>query len=139
MASSEKRSGAAKPNGSLTEVGRYSKVLRAATSVTSTCSAVSRRRARAPSRAPGPPPTIRTRFGRSEGMSGTYGRVRRAPSVRHCNGSVAFPQDGRGFRLAPDEAVIQRVAHELGAGGAAQLLLDMRPVRLDRAGGEEEL
>ena len=38
-----------------------------------------------------------------------------------------------------DEAVLERVAHELGAGGAAQLLLDVRAVGLDRARGEEEL
>src|SRR4051812_41664448 len=38
-----------------------------------------------------------------------------------------------------DEAVFERVADELRAGAAAQLLLDVRAVRLDGAGGQEEL
>ena len=38
-----------------------------------------------------------------------------------------------------DELVLERVADELGARGAAQLLLDVRAVGLDRARGEEQL
>ena len=37
------------------------------------------------------------------------------------------------------EAAVERVAHELGAGGAAQLLLDVRAVGLHRAHREVEL
>ena len=35
--------------------------------------------------------------------------------------------------------MLERVAHELGARGAVQLLLDVRAVGLDRAGGQEQL
>ena len=46
----------------------------------------------------------------------------------------------RGFpRLQLDELVLERVPHELRARRAAQLLLDVRAVGLDRARREEEL
>src|SRR4051794_28761607 len=38
-----------------------------------------------------------------------------------------------------EQMMIERVAHELGAGGPAQLLLDMRAMGLDGPGREEEL
>ena len=38
-----------------------------------------------------------------------------------------------------DEAAVERVAHEVGAGCAAELALDVRAVRLDRPHAEEEL
>ena len=46
----------------------------------------------------------------------------------------------RGSReSALDQAVVERVAHELGARGAAELLLDVRAVGLDGAHGEVQL
>jgi hypothetical protein len=42
-------------------------------------------------------------------------------------------------KLHVHELVLERVAHELGARAATQLVLDVRPVYLDRPCGEEEL
>src|SRR4051794_6349497 len=42
-------------------------------------------------------------------------------------------------RSVVEEAVVERVADEFGAGGAAELLLDVGAVGLDGAGGEEQL
>src|SRR5687768_10615531 len=41
--------------------------------------------------------------------------------------------------LTVDQVVIQRVTHELGTARDAELLLDVRPVRLDGADAQEEL
>ena len=80
-----------------------------------------------------------------------HARARRARG-RRARASVAAPDAGhrrsarRARRAAAeppdsalDEAVVERVAHELGAGGAPELLLDVRAVGLDRAHREEQL
>jgi signal transduction histidine kinase len=65
--------------------------------------------------------------------------VRASAPARHRDAPA-----GRARRAWPsasevDEPVLERVAHELGAAGAAQLVLDVRPVRLHRAHAEVEL
>ena len=61
-------------------------------------------------------------------------------------GAEAGTVDPRAAAAAPepsyprfDEPVVQRVAHELGAGGAVELLLDVGAMRLDGTHREEEL
>src|SRR3954453_3527119 len=62
---------------------------------------------------------------------------------RAAGNGLAKARRGRRRRLRTwsdvDEMMLERVAHELGARGAVDLLLDVRAVRLDRARGEEQL
>ena len=64
-------------------------------------------------------------------------RGARATSSRRAARRRRPARPSRGARV--DEAVLERVPDQLGAGGAAELLLDVRAVRLDRAHAQVEL
>ena len=60
--------------------------------------------------------------------------VQRVPGVRRVLSKLRWREDGAGAsRQLLEQALVDRVAHELGAGRQPELLHDVRPVRLGRA------